>query len=55
MNETVRLNIADVAMALGGVAQMDRDGIISVTRPESEAVKSFQWKPPTVRRPSVLH
>ena len=55
VNEVVRLNIADVAMALGGVAQMDRDGIISVTRPESDAVKSFKWKQVTVPRPAVLH
>ena len=55
VNEVVRLNIADVAMALGGVAQMDRDGIISVTRPESDAVKSFKWKQVTIPRPSVLH
>ena len=27
VNETVRLNIADVAMALGGVAQMDGTGL----------------------------
>ena len=31
VDEAVRVNIAEVAAALDGVAQMDRDGIISVT------------------------
>ena len=33
VDEAVRINIAEVALVLGGVAQMDRGGMISVTRP----------------------
>ena len=50
-----------VAMALGGVAQMDRDGIISVTRPESDRHRERHRSPrakPEMRLPrvpSVLH
>ena len=55
VNEAVRLNIAEVARALGGVAQMGQDGFISVTRPEADAIESFQAKPVAVPRPAVFH
>ena len=55
VDEAVRINIGEVARALGGVAQMDRDGTISVTRPESDSIKTFKAKPLTVTRPAVLN
>ena len=55
VNEAVRLNIAEVARALGGVAQMDRDGKISVTRPEADSIETFAAKPVTPLRPAMLH
>ena len=55
VDEAVRINIAEVARALGAVAQMDRDGVISVTRPEvADAIEKFQAKPVTVPRPSSM-
>ena len=55
VNEAVRLNIAEVARMLGGVAQMGRDGWISVTRPESDSIGTIQAKPVTIPSPAVLN
>ena len=55
VDEAIRLNIGEVARALGGVAQMNPDKTISVSRPESGSVETFNAKPPTVPRPSVFH
>ena len=55
VDEAVRLNISEVARALGGVAQLNPDKTISVTRPEADSIKIFKANPPTIRRPSVLH
>ena len=55
VNEAVRLNIGEVARALGGVAQMNPDETISVTRPEADSIETFKSKPVTVPRPSMLH
>ena len=55
VDEAVRVNIAEVALVLGGVAQMDRDGMISVTRPESDSIKTFKAKPVTKNKPTFIH
>ena len=55
VDEAVRVNIAEVARELGGVAQMDRDGIISVTRPESDSIKTFKAKPVAKNKPKFIH
>ena len=55
VDEAVRLNIAEVARALGGVAQLNPDKTISVTRPEADSIETFKAKPVTPLRPSVFH
>ena len=55
VNEAVQLNIGEVAAALGGVAQMNPDGTISVTRPDSDSIKTFKAKPPTKKKPTFIH
>ena len=55
VDEAVRLNIAEVARALGGVAQLNPDKTISVTRPEADSIKTFKAKPVTPLSPAVLH
>ena len=56
VNEAVQLNIGEVAAALGGVAQMNPDGTISVTRPmSSDSIKTFKAKPPTKKKPTFIH
>ena len=55
VDEAVRINIAEVALVLGGVAQMDRDGMISVTRPESDSIKTFKAKPVAKNKPTFIH
>ena len=54
VDEAIRINIGEVASALGGVAQMDPDKTISVTRPEADAIKTFKAKPLTVPLPKPL-
>ena len=55
VDEAVRLNIAEVARALGGVAQLNPDKTISVTRPEADSIETFKVKPVTPQRPAVFH
>ena len=55
VDEAVRLNIAEVARALGGVAQLNPDKTISVTRPEADSIETFKAKPVTPLRSSVFH
>ena len=55
VDEAIRLNIGEVARALGGVAQMNPDKTITVARPESESTQTFTAKPPTIRRPTMVH
>ena len=55
VDEAIRLNIGEVARALGGVAQLNPDKTISVTWPEADSIKTFKAKPVTPPRPSVLH
>ena len=55
VNEAVQLNIGEVAAALGGVAQMNPDATISVTRPDSDSIKTFKAKPPTKKKPTFIH
>ena len=55
VNEAVRLNIGEVARALGGVAQMNPDMTITVARPEGGSVETFDAKPPEMRLPQMLH
>ena len=45
VDEAVRINIARVAQALGGVAQMGPGRKISVTRPESDSINTFEAEP----------
>ena len=54
VNEAIRLNIAEVARSLGGVAQMNPDGTISVTRPEADSIETFNAKPPTLPSPRKM-
>ena len=53
--EAIRVNIAEVARALGGVAQMNPDKTISVTRPGADSIETFKAKPPPIRRETVIH
>ena len=55
VSEAIRLNIAEVARALGGVAQMNPDGTISVTRPEAESIETFDVKPPTIPQRTMVN
>ena len=54
VNEAVSHSIAEVAGALGGVAQLKPDGTMTVARIESDSVETFQAKPLTVPRPAVV-
>ena len=53
VDEAIRLNIAEVARALGGVAQMNPDKTISVTRPGADSIETFKAKPPKIQRPTI--
>ena len=55
VDEAIRLNIGEVARALGGVAQLNPDMTITVARIEGGSTETFNAKPPTPPRPSVLH
>ena len=55
VDEAVRINIAEVALALGGVAQMGPDKTISVTRPESDSIETFEAKPVKPRRRPMIN
>ena len=50
VGEAVRNAISGVATALGGVAQMNQDNTISVTKPESASIETFQAKPVRPKR-----
>ena len=54
VDEAVRINIGEVARALGGVAQMNPDKSISVTRPESDSITTFEAKPVKPRRSPMV-
>ena len=54
VDEAVRLNIAEVALVLGGVAQMDRDKNISVTRPQANTIDTFKAKPVPVQHQKFI-
>ena len=53
VDEAIRLNIGEVARALGGVAQMNPDKTITVARPEADSTETFNAKPPRVPRPEI--
>ena len=53
VEEAIRFNIGEVARALGGVAQMNPDKTISVTRPGADSIETFKAKPPKIQRPSI--
>lgn len=53
VEEAIRFNIAEVARALGGVAQMNPDKTISVTRPGADSIETFKAKPPKIQRPTI--
>ena len=55
VDEAIRLNIGEVARALGGVAQMNPDMTINVARRDGDPIETFKATPVTVPRPSVLH
>ena len=55
VDDAVRLNIGEVARALGGVAQLNPDKTITVARPEADSTETFNAKPPEIRRPKFVH
>ena len=55
VDEAIRLNIGEVARALGGVAQMNPDKTISVGRVDGDSIETFNAKPPTIRRPPMIN
>ena len=55
VDEAIRLNIGEVALALGGVAQMNPDKTISVRGPDSDSVETFKAKPVEPRRTPIVH
>ena len=55
VDSAVRLNIGEVAKALGGVAQLNPNGSITVAKPEGDSLETFDAKPPAIRRPTFLH
>ena len=54
IDEAVRINIAEVALALGGVAQMGPNKTISVTRPGADSIESFPTKVVEARPKPIL-
>ena len=55
VDEAVRLSIADVAGALGGVAQLNRDRTINVARMDGDPIETFKTTPVAFPRTAVLH
>ena len=55
VDEAIRLNIGEVARALGGVAQMNPDKTITVGRVDGDSIETFDAKPPNIQRPTFLH
>ena len=55
VDEAVRLSIADVAGALGGVAQLNRDRTINVARTDGDPIETFKATPVAFPRSAVLH
>ena len=55
VDEAVRNAISDVATALGGVAQMNQDHVISVTKPQSDSIETFKAKPVSKNKPTFIH
>ena len=55
VDEAVRNAISGVATALGGVAQMNQDHVISVTRPQSDSIETFQAKPVKPKSTPLVH
>ena len=55
VDEAIRLNIGEVARALGGVAQMNPDKTISVARVDGDSIETFDAKPPPIRRPPMIN
>ena len=55
VDEAIRLNIAEVARALGGVAQMNPDKTITVMRPGADSAETFKAKPLPMRRPPTIN
>ena len=55
VDEAVRNSISGVATALGGVAQMNQDHVISVTKPQSDSIETFKAKPVAPRRTVLIN
>ena len=55
VDAAVRLNIGQVARALGGVAQMNPDKTITVARPGADSTETFTAKSVPVPRPTFIH
>ena len=55
VEEAIRVNIGGVARALGGVAQVNPDKTISVTKPGADSVETIKMNPPKPRIAPVIH
>ena len=55
VDEAVKLNIGQVALALGGVAQMNPDKTITVMRPGADAPDTLKAKAVGLRRPPRIN
>ena len=55
VDEAVRISIAEVAGALRGVAQLNRDRTITVARIDGDPIETFKATPLTIPSPAVLH
>ena len=55
VDEAVRLHVGAVAQLLGGVAQVNPDKSISVTRPESDSIETFRLEPAPLPRPTRVN
>ena len=55
VDEAVRNAIGGVATALGGVAQLNPDKSIRVTKPESDSITTLDAKPVQPKRTPVIH
>ena len=55
VNEAVQINVGEVARIMGGVAHMNPDMTISVSRPESDSVETFKAKPVKPQPAKFIH
>ena len=55
VDEAVRISISEVAGALSGVAQLNRDRTITVARMDGDPIETFKATQVTIPRPALLH